>query len=158
MAARRGRRAGARRRRIGFARPVRARTVHQYSSPLLRSGHKGADAIRPGNTLESFAAAVDSGVDLIEFDVLRPRADFADGSDWRAAPAGPERIVVARRRREQMRKKIAAVLLAGAFALSVPAAAFGAPDFGPGNSSKGPNDGGAKCHPPGQTVDEPGCK
>ena len=33
-----------------------------------------------------------------------------------------------------------------------------APDFGPGNSSKGPNDGGAKCHPPGQTVDEPGCK
>ena len=32
------------------------------------------------------------------------------------------------------------------------------PDFGPGNSSKGPNDGGAKCHPPGQTVNEPGCK
>lgn len=32
------------------------------------------------------------------------------------------------------------------------------PDFGPGNSSKGPNDGGAKCHPPGQTVEEPGCK
>jgi hypothetical protein len=30
--------------------------------------------------------------------------------------------------------------------------------FGPGNSSKGPNDGGAKCHPPGQTVNEPGCK
>jgi hypothetical protein len=57
-----------------------------------------------------------------------------------------------------MRKKIAAVLLAGAFALSVPAAAFGSPDFGPGNSSKGPNDAGAKCHPPGQTVDEPGCK
>jgi hypothetical protein len=57
-----------------------------------------------------------------------------------------------------MRKKTAAVLLAGVFALSVPAAAFADPDFGPGNSSKGPNDGGAKCHPPGQTVDEPGCK
>ncbi|MGH2578752.1 MAG: hypothetical protein ACRDG9_13550 [Actinomycetota bacterium] len=57
-----------------------------------------------------------------------------------------------------MRKKIAAVLLAGAFALSIPAAANADPDFGPGNSSKGPHDGGAKCHPPGQTVDEPGCK
>jgi hypothetical protein len=57
-----------------------------------------------------------------------------------------------------MRKKIAAVLLAGAFALSMPAAAAADPDFGPGNSSKGPHDGGAKCHPPGQTVDEPGCK
>ena len=22
----------------------------------------------------------------------------------------------------------------------------------------GPNDAGAKCHPPGQTVNEPGCK
>ncbi len=30
--------------------------------------------------------------------------------------------------------------------------------FRGGNSSKGPNDGGAKCHPPGQTVDTPGCK
>ena len=55
-----------------------------------------------------------------------------------------------------MRKKIAAVLLAGAFALSVPAAAFGNPDFGPG--SKGPHDPGANCHPPGQTTDRPECK
>ena len=57
---------------------------------------------------------------------------------------------------EEMRKKIAAVLLAGAFALSVPAAAFGNPDFGPG--SKGPHDPGANCHPPGQTTDRPECK
>jgi hypothetical protein len=42
-------------------------------------------------------------------------------------------------------------------ALAAPAA-LADPDFGPGNSSKGPNDGGAKCHPPGQTVNEPGCK
>jgi glycerophosphoryl diester phosphodiesterase len=56
---------------------------------VLRIGHKGADAIRPGNTLESFNAATESGVDVIELDVLRPRADFADGSDWRTAPAGP---------------------------------------------------------------------
>ena len=31
------------------------------------------------------------------------------------------------------------------------------PDFGPGNSSKGPHDPGAICHPPGQT-DSPACK
>jgi hypothetical protein len=55
------------------------------------------------------------------------------------------------------RKLLAAVLAAGA--LAIPAApAVGAPDFGPGNSSKGPQDGGAKCHPPGQTVSAPGCK
>ncbi|MGH7605762.1 MAG: glycerophosphodiester phosphodiesterase family protein, partial [Gemmatimonadales bacterium] len=52
-------------------------------------GHKGADALVPGNTLESFAAAVDAGVDAIELDVLRPRADFSGGMDWRRAPAGP---------------------------------------------------------------------
>ncbi|MBA2514995.1 MAG: glycerophosphodiester phosphodiesterase [Solirubrobacterales bacterium] len=39
----------------------------------LRIGHKGADAVVPGNTLESFEAAVDIGVDVIEFDVLRDR-------------------------------------------------------------------------------------
>jgi len=33
-------------------------------------GHKGADLIAPGNTLESFNAAVDAGVDTIEIDVL----------------------------------------------------------------------------------------
>jgi len=33
-------------------------------------GHKGADLIRPGNTLESFAAGVRAGADTIEIDVL----------------------------------------------------------------------------------------
>jgi glycerophosphoryl diester phosphodiesterase len=33
-------------------------------------GHKGADLIAPGNTAESFRAAVEAGVDTIEFDVL----------------------------------------------------------------------------------------
>src|ERR1700742_1877830 len=33
-------------------------------------GHKGADAIVPGNTLESFRAGVEAGVDTIEFDVV----------------------------------------------------------------------------------------
>ena len=36
--------------------------------------------------------------------------------------------------------------------------AFADPDFGPGNSSKGPQDPGAACHPPGQTVDLSQCK
>src|SRR5262245_51945094 len=38
-----------------------------------RVGHKGADAITEGNTIESFEAAVDHGVDMIELDVLRNR-------------------------------------------------------------------------------------
>ncbi len=36
-----------------------------------RIGHKGADAIITGNTPESFDAAVEQGVDMIELDVLR---------------------------------------------------------------------------------------
>jgi glycerophosphoryl diester phosphodiesterase len=36
----------------------------------LRIGHRGAAALAPENTLASFRAAVDVGVDLIEFDVL----------------------------------------------------------------------------------------
>lgn len=43
------------------------------SSVYRRVGHKGADAITEGNTLESFDAAVKHGVDMIEFDVLRNR-------------------------------------------------------------------------------------
>src|SRR3954447_825606 len=38
---------------------------------LKRVGHKGADLIAPGNTLDSFKAALEHGVDMIEFDVLR---------------------------------------------------------------------------------------
>src|SRR5687767_8405717 len=56
---------------------------------MLTIGHKGADALASGNTLESFAAAVKAGVDAIEFDVLRPREDFGEAEDWRRAPAGP---------------------------------------------------------------------
>jgi glycerophosphoryl diester phosphodiesterase len=33
-------------------------------------GHKGADAIVPGNTVESFVAAAEAGADTIELDVL----------------------------------------------------------------------------------------
>jgi glycerophosphoryl diester phosphodiesterase len=57
-------------------------------------GHKGADAIAPGNTLESFGAAVEMGVDTIEFDVIwlrdghLPRAQRAPlvvAHDWEDA-------------------------------------------------------------------------
>lgn len=55
-----------------------------------------------------------------------------------------------------MRKALTLVLAVGA--LAIPATAAADPDFGPGNSSKGPHDPGALCHPPGQTADFPACK
>ena len=42
---------------------------------LKRIGHKGADHIAPGNTRESFDAALREGVDMVEFDVLPERPD-----------------------------------------------------------------------------------
>jgi glycerophosphoryl diester phosphodiesterase len=42
-------------------------------SGLIRVGHKGADHVAPGNTGESFEAALALGVDMIEFDVLPTR-------------------------------------------------------------------------------------
>jgi len=57
---------------------------------VKRIGHKGADTIRPGNTLESFQAAVEIGVDMIEFDVLALRDSGVDG-----APDAPSPLVVA---------------------------------------------------------------
>ena len=57
-------------------------------------GHKGADLIVPGNTLESFHAAVEAGVDTIELDVvwlpdahlpLEQRAPLVVAHDWHDA-------------------------------------------------------------------------
>jgi glycerophosphoryl diester phosphodiesterase len=48
-------------------------------SALRRVGHKGADLIAPGNTSESFDAALEAGVDMIEFDVLP--AEWPAGDD-----------------------------------------------------------------------------
>jgi glycerophosphoryl diester phosphodiesterase len=42
---------------------------------VRRVGHKGADLIAPGNTAASFDAAVEAGVDMIEFDVLPEHPD-----------------------------------------------------------------------------------
>jgi glycerophosphoryl diester phosphodiesterase len=60
-------------------------------SKLRLVGHKGADRIVPGNTVESFRAAVEAGVDTIEFDVLwladshlplEERAPLVVAHDW----------------------------------------------------------------------------
>ena len=42
---------------------------------MRRVGHKGADLIAPGNTTASFEAALEAGVDMIEFDVLPEHVD-----------------------------------------------------------------------------------
>lgn len=44
---------------------------------MRRVGHKGAAHIAPGNTFESFHAALDAGVEAIEFDVI---SEHLDGS------------------------------------------------------------------------------
>jgi hypothetical protein len=65
----------------------------------------------------------------------------------------------ARGRRSAVKRRILAAIAAAVLSLGVAAPmAYADPDFGPGNSSKGPNDGGAKCHPPGTTKTESGCK
>ncbi|HEY8501064.1 MAG TPA: glycerophosphodiester phosphodiesterase [Solirubrobacterales bacterium] len=68
-------------------------------------GHKGADLIAPGNTVESFRAAVEAGVDTIEFDVLwlpdahlplEQRAPLVVAHDWEdAARRTPLRLTEA---------------------------------------------------------------
>jgi glycerophosphoryl diester phosphodiesterase len=57
-------------------------------SGLLKVGHKGADSIVPGNTIESFEKAVELGVDVIELDVLRLRdanSPLVIAHDWHDA-------------------------------------------------------------------------
>jgi len=49
------------------------KSLQGRENAFRRVGHKGADAVVPGNTLESFEAAVEIGVDMIELDVLRDR-------------------------------------------------------------------------------------
>ena len=44
--------------------------LHGPPGGVLRIGHRGAATLAPENTLRSFRAAVEVGVDLIEFDVL----------------------------------------------------------------------------------------
>src|SRR3954452_23193060 len=54
--------------------PKKSNQEAQDGVPVYRRvGHKGADAIVTGNTPESFDAAVEHGVDMIELDVLRAK-------------------------------------------------------------------------------------
>ena len=51
---------------------------------VLRIGHRGAPALAPENTLESIAAAIEHGVDLVEIDVV------VDGRLLRLAHSGAQ--------------------------------------------------------------------
>jgi len=57
-----------------------------------------------------------------------------------------------------IRKTLAAAAIIGGVLAAAAGVAVADPDFGPGNSSKGPQDPGALCHPPGQTSLFPACK
>ncbi len=66
-------------------------TMIENDFGLIRVGHKGADLVAPGNTIESFEKAVEIGVDVIEFDVLwlrdaqlplEQRAPLVVAHDW----------------------------------------------------------------------------
>jgi glycerophosphoryl diester phosphodiesterase len=51
-------------------------TLLRGEGRALRVGHRGAAALAPENTLESLRAAVDAGVDYVEFDVLEHERDL----------------------------------------------------------------------------------
>ena len=56
--------------------------LDRRAAGVLRIGHRGAATLAPENTLRSFRAAVEVGVDLIEFDVL----DLARGPSCLPTP------------------------------------------------------------------------
>jgi hypothetical protein len=58
----------------------------------------------------------------------------------------------------EMKKRLAVAFATLGVLGALAPTALADPNFGPGNSGGGPNDANAKCHPPGQTVNEPGCK
>jgi glycerophosphoryl diester phosphodiesterase len=55
----------------------------------LRIGHRGAGALAPENTLESFALALDLGVDGIEFDVVPTRHGLGVAHDLNTPDTPP---------------------------------------------------------------------
>jgi hypothetical protein len=91
---------------------------------------------------------------------LQPAYRLTTYCQWADATVGDAggRITPDSPQEERTMKRIAVAVVASLALLLGATAAAADPDFGPGNSSKGPNDGGSKCHPPGQTEFEPGCK
>jgi glycerophosphoryl diester phosphodiesterase len=65
--------------------------MSRHNGAMRRVGHKGADHIAPGNTFDSFTAALEHDVDMIEFDVLPERPDGSGelllAHDWEDAAA-----------------------------------------------------------------------
>ena len=63
-----------------------------------------------------------------------------------------------------MRKTIVAAILAATLTVAAAGSAGADPAFGPGNTGGGEGNSAPngpadpKCHPPGQTVEVPGCK
>lgn len=73
----------------------------------LRIGHRGAAALAPENTLQSFRAAIEAGVDLIEFDVLDLRGGelvIAHSNDLREVSHGAASGTVRDRSLESLRE------------------------------------------------------
>jgi glycerophosphoryl diester phosphodiesterase len=58
-------------------------------SALRRIGHKGADLIVPGNTPASFDAALEHGVDMIEFDILEHEGELLLAHDFEHVDGAP---------------------------------------------------------------------
>jgi glycerophosphoryl diester phosphodiesterase len=73
----------------------------------LRIGHRGAAALAPENTLQSFRAAIVAGVDLIEFDVLDLRGGelvIAHSNDLEEVSHGTASGTVRERSLESLRE------------------------------------------------------
>jgi len=81
------------------------------SRTLRRVGHKGAARIAPGNTYASFDAALATGVDMIEFDVLPSREEPDDSRAVHTGEAGGrahprrERLLLAHDYRDAARRE-----------------------------------------------------
>lgn len=63
-------------------------SIAQRDGRPLRIGHRGAATLAPENTLASFRAAVEAGVDLIEFDVIRHEGTLVVAHD--SKDVGPD--------------------------------------------------------------------